>query len=126
MHPSDLNPPNVQYNSDPAPFGSFLNHIHHPRHMRVILIGAELAGLCFAYKLQRSFEDYGLDFPGVYATGEEVPGYFNTFAKNHSLEKFMKTEHKVRKGEWQGQEGAWHVEIENLYNGCIITMFVTY
>ena len=36
------------------------NPIHHPRHMRIICIGAGLAGLCFAYKLQRSFEDYDL------------------------------------------------------------------
>ncbi len=60
MHPDDLNPPNGQDNSNPAPFGPILNHIHHPRHMRVICIGAGLAGLCFAYKLQRSFEDYDL------------------------------------------------------------------
>ena len=60
MHPGDLNPPNRQYNSDPAAFRPTLNHIHYPRHMRVICIGAGLAGLCFAYKLQRSFEDYDL------------------------------------------------------------------
>ena len=36
------------------------NPIHHPRHMRIICIGAGLAGLCFAYKLQRSFGDYDL------------------------------------------------------------------
>ena len=34
--------------------------IHHSRHMRVICIGAGIAGLCFAYKLQRSFQDFTL------------------------------------------------------------------
>ena len=72
-----------------------------------------------AHNYTYSFEP-NPNFPGVYATGEEIRGYLNTFAKSHSLEKFIKTEHQVRKAEWQGQEGAWHVEIENLSNGCII------
>ena len=36
------------------------NPIHHPRPLRIICIGAGIAGLCFAYKLQRSFEEYEL------------------------------------------------------------------
>ena len=34
--------------------------IHHPRRLRIIGIGAGLAGLCFAYKLRRSFEEFEL------------------------------------------------------------------
>ena len=45
--------------------------IHHPRRIRIICIGAGLAGLCFAYKLQRSFEEYELV---VYEKNDGVAG----------------------------------------------------
>ena len=41
------------------------------RHVRVICIGAGASGLCFAYKLQRSFENYSLT---VYEKNAEVSG----------------------------------------------------
>ena len=47
------------------------NPIHHPRRMRIICIGAGLAGLCFAYKLQRSFENFELV---VYEKNEGIAG----------------------------------------------------
>lgn len=34
--------------------------IHSERHMRVIVVGAGASALCFAYKLQRSFENFTL------------------------------------------------------------------
>ena len=48
-----------------------LRPIHHPRRMRIICIGAGTAGLCFAYKLQRSFEDY--DFT-IYEKNKDIAG----------------------------------------------------
>ncbi len=60
MSPGDPDALNNQYSSDSHPYETVQNPIHHPRQMRVICIGAGLAGLCFAYKLQRSFEDYDL------------------------------------------------------------------
>lgn len=60
MSSNDTDPLNGQYSSDTPAADVVLNKIHHPRHMRIICIGAGLAGLCFAYKLQHSFEDYDL------------------------------------------------------------------
>lgn len=34
--------------------------IHAERHLRIICIGAGAAGLCFAYKFQRSFTNFSL------------------------------------------------------------------
>lgn len=34
--------------------------IHCERHMRIACVGAGASGLCFAYKLQRSFDDFEL------------------------------------------------------------------
>ena len=48
-----------------------LHPIHQPRHMRIVCIGAGIAGLCFAYKLQRSFEDYELR---VYEKNQGISG----------------------------------------------------
>lgn len=45
--------------------------IHNERHMKIICIGAGASGLCFAYKLQRSFEDFTLK---VYDKNEGVGG----------------------------------------------------
>lgn len=47
------------------------NPIYHPRRMRIICIGAGLAGLCFAYKLQRSFEGFELV---VYEKNDGIAG----------------------------------------------------
>ncbi len=72
-----------------------------------------------AHNYTYSFEP-NPNFSGVYATGEEIRGYLKAFAENHNLEKFIKTEHQVRRAEWKDQEGAWHVEIENLSSGRIV------
>ncbi|KAI9811858.1 MAG: hypothetical protein M1827_005209 [Pycnora praestabilis] len=45
--------------------------IHSERPMRVICIGAGASGLCFAYKMQRSFENFSLT---VYEKNAEVSG----------------------------------------------------
>ncbi len=45
--------------------------IHSERQMRVICIGAGASGLCFAYKLQRSFTNFSLT---VYEKNEGVSG----------------------------------------------------
>ena len=52
--------------------------VHSPRHVRIICIGAGAAGLCFAYKLQRSFEKYTLT---LYDKNDGVGGvwYENTY-----------------------------------------------
>lgn len=34
--------------------------IHTERHMRILVCGAGASGLCFAYKLQRSFDNFSL------------------------------------------------------------------
>lgn len=45
--------------------------IHAERHMRIICIGAGASGLCFAYKLQRSFMNFSLV---VYEKNEAISG----------------------------------------------------
>ena len=47
------------------------NPIHHQRRIHIICIGAGASGLLFAYKLQRSFENYSLT---VYEKNEGVAG----------------------------------------------------
>ena len=41
-------------------FDETVDAIHHERPMRIICIGAGASGLCFAYKLQRSFRNFSL------------------------------------------------------------------
>ena len=52
--------------------------VHTERHMRIICIGAGPSGLCFAYKLQRSFTNFSL---AVYEKNAEVSGtwFENTY-----------------------------------------------
>ena len=47
------------------------NPIHHRKHIRIICIGAGASGLLFAYKLQRSFENFSLT---IYEKNEGVAG----------------------------------------------------
>lgn len=47
------------------------NPIHHRRHIRIICIGAGASGLLFAYKLQRSFDNFSLT---IYEKNEGVAG----------------------------------------------------
>lgn len=71
MPPGSPNSLNGQYNGNTPLCEEVLNPIHHLRQMRIICIGAGLAGLCFAYKLQRSFEDYDLV---IYEKNQGVAG----------------------------------------------------
>ncbi len=41
-------------------FDEAVDAIHHERQIRIICIGAGASGLCFAYKLQRSFRNFSL------------------------------------------------------------------
>jgi hypothetical protein len=45
--------------------------IHSERPMRIIVVGAGASGLCFAYKLQRSFEQFSLI---IYEKNAELSG----------------------------------------------------
>ena len=47
------------------------NPIHSERHVRIICVGAGASGLCFAYKLQRSFNNFSLV---VYEKNTEISG----------------------------------------------------
>ena len=47
------------------------NPIYHQRPLRIICVGAGASGLCLAYKLQRSFNDYTLK---LYEKNEGVGG----------------------------------------------------
>ena len=45
--------------------------IHEERQMKIICVGAGASGLCFAYKLQRSFTNFNLT---IYEKNEQVAG----------------------------------------------------
>jgi heterodisulfide reductase subunit A-like polyferredoxin len=45
--------------------------IHTEREMRIVVIGAGVSGLCFAYKLQRSFEKFSLQ---LYEKNPDISG----------------------------------------------------
>jgi len=62
--------------------------IHTARDMRIICIGAGASGLCFAYKLQRSFEKFSLT---VYEKNAECSGtwFENTYPGYIELCLFM-------------------------------------
>ena len=71
--------------------------IHAERQMRVICVGAGASGLCFAYKLQRSFNNFSL---AVYEKNAEVsgtwyenkyPGYVNQSFHNDCPRNFSLT-----------------------------------
>lgn len=49
----------------------FSNPIYYRRYVRIICIGAGASGLLFAYKLQRSFDDFSLT---IYEKNEGVAG----------------------------------------------------
>lgn len=58
--------------STPAVSDDRLNHpIYHRCHIHIICIGAGASGLLFAYKLQRSFEDFSLT---IYEKNQGVAG----------------------------------------------------
>ena len=57
---------------------------------------------------------------GIYATGEEVHEYLDSFAEKYGLKKFIRTGHQLRKAEWDEREGSWHVDVENLAGGGIV------
>lgn len=49
----------------------FSKPLHLERQMKIICIGAGASGLCFAYKLQRSFENFDLV---IYEKNEDISG----------------------------------------------------
>ena len=59
-------------------YNSLQKAIHHPRDLRIVCIGAGVSGLCFAYKLQRSFENFELI---LYEKNAQVSGtwFENTY-----------------------------------------------
>ncbi|KAF2867687.1 hypothetical protein BDV95DRAFT_502350 [Massariosphaeria phaeospora] len=127
------------------------NPIHSERHMRIVCVGAGASGLCFAYKLQRSFQNFSLkiyeknadvggvwfqnrypgcecdyeahnytyswepkpDWPRVYATAEEIRGYFGDFARKYELYRYCKLSHRVLAADWKDSEGVWKIKVQD-------------
>ncbi|KAJ9615416.1 hypothetical protein H2200_001491 [Cladophialophora chaetospira] len=117
--------------------------IHSQRHLKVIVIGAGASGLCFAYKLQRSFSDFTLklyekndgvsgtwlenkypgytysfepnpDWSNVYASAQEIFQYFDAFKTKYGLQRYCSLRHEVIGATWSNQNGAWDVTVKNL------------
>lgn len=71
MSPSSAELLNSQRNSNTSRLECVPKPIYYPRHMRIICIGAGFAGLCFAYKLQRSFDNYDMV---IYEKNQAIAG----------------------------------------------------
>ncbi|CAI6336779.1 unnamed protein product [Periconia digitata] len=127
------------------------NPIHTERHMRIICVGAGASGLCFAYKLQRSFANFTLtmydtspdvggvwyqnkypgcecdyeahnytyswepkaDWPQVYASADQIQGYFADFARKYDLYPYCKFNHRVVAADWKEEQGSWQVLVQD-------------
>jgi cation diffusion facilitator CzcD-associated flavoprotein CzcO len=48
-----------------------------------------------------------------FAAGKEIRGYFDRFAKEHKLEKYMKLNSKVVEAKWDEEKGIWDLTLEN-------------
>lgn len=72
-----------------------MDPIRTERHMRIACIGAGASGLCFAYKLQRSFEDFSLtlfernDSVGGVWVANRYPGFVVCFLSCHLVFIFL-------------------------------------
>lgn len=53
------------------------------------------------------------DWSQYFAAGKEIQGYFNRFAKQHDLEKYMKLSTKVIEAKWNEEKGIWELTLEN-------------
>ncbi|KAF4953298.1 hypothetical protein FGADI_6064 [Fusarium gaditjirri] len=90
--------------------------IFNERFVKIICVGAGVSGLCLAYKLRRSFENYSLtaDFSSVLASSDEIRKYFEGFAVKYDLLKHIKTEHQVVETSWDQSKGQWNVKVTGL------------
>jgi cation diffusion facilitator CzcD-associated flavoprotein CzcO len=57
------------------------------------------------------------DFSSVYASSDEIQGYFEQFTQIYALERHLKLSHLVEKTTWQEDEGIWKVETRDLATG---------
>uniref|UniRef100_A0A8H7K9T6 FAD/NAD(P)-binding domain-containing protein n=1 Tax=Bionectria ochroleuca TaxID=29856 RepID=A0A8H7K9T6_BIOOC len=55
-----------------------------------------------------------------YAPAAEIRQYLESIAKRYSVERFIKTSHKVTGATWDSQISKWHVTVNNLTTGEII------
>ncbi len=53
-------------------FDEAVDAIHHEQPMRIICVGAGASGLCFAYKIQRSFQNFSLTVCGLCSIYQEL------------------------------------------------------
>ncbi|KAL2858477.1 hypothetical protein BJY01DRAFT_256656 [Aspergillus pseudoustus] len=78
---------------------SLVHPIHTERHIRIICIGAGASSLLFAYKLQRSFNNFSLIF-----------AYFDSFAAKYGLRQYCRLKHQI-------VHAAWSTDITRHHHG---------
>lgn len=55
----------------------------------------------------------------MYASSEEIFGYFSAFADKHSLRRYIQTSQKVTRAEWDPSQSQWNVEVTNELTGSV-------
>jgi cation diffusion facilitator CzcD-associated flavoprotein CzcO len=72
-----------------------------------------------AHNYTWSFEPK-LDWSAVYAGSREIFNYFDSFARKHSLHRFVKTRHQVVGATWNNQKNGYDIKATNLRDGSIV------
>ncbi|KAF8240258.1 FAD/NAD(P)-binding domain-containing protein [Tricholoma matsutake] len=57
------------------------------------------------------------DWSAVYASSDEIWGYFDAFATKYDLFKYCKTKHMVSGARWNESTGGWDIQIIDLNTG---------
>lgn len=60
------------------------------------------------------------DWTSVYASSAEIRTYFEDFALNHGLQKFLKLSHRVENTQWSEVDGKWEIEVNDLATGRVV------
>lgn len=57
------------------------------------------------------------DWPNVYASSQQLKGYFYDFSRKYDLMKYIKLQHKVFEARWEETERAWKLKVQDLSSG---------
>ncbi|KAH7108808.1 hypothetical protein EDB81DRAFT_430747 [Dactylonectria macrodidyma] len=60
------------------------------------------------------------DWSRFYAPAAEIRQYLESITQRYSVDRFVKTSHKVIEAGWDGSTSQWHVTVENLRTGEIM------
>jgi cation diffusion facilitator CzcD-associated flavoprotein CzcO len=53
------------------------------------------------------------DWPGYYATSEQIHGYMKDVSRKYECDKYIKCNHTVQSAIWNETKGKWELKIKN-------------